>query len=191
MRGLTGFLMLGALTAAIGCGGSGSPAMDGTGGSGGKGASATGGSGASGGAGGGACQPFIAGDGIITWDEAGVAECATATLGMRMTSTGLDFLEIIGATFGTQSSIGIGLTVSSYVGPLGGTYSCKGDATAAYTSITYTTGTVQDCTVTITNPGAPGGAHATGTFSATVVVAGASVQLTQGAFDTPVMTTGG
>ena len=185
MKRLAGVAIIAVLVVGVGCGSS-SPAGGGTGGGGGKVASGTGGSSGSAGSGGGACQPFIAGDGIITWEADGVAECATATLASRMTSTGLDFLEIIGATYATQSSIGVGLTVSSTAGPLGGTYSCKGDAGGANVIFTYTTGTVQDCTITIANPGTVGGAHATGTFSATVVVGGASVQVTQGAFDTPV-----
>jgi hypothetical protein len=47
------------------------------------------------------------------------------------------------------------------------------------------TGTKQDCSVTITNGGAVGGANATGTFSATFTGSGGAV-VTNGVFDTPV-----
>ncbi len=187
-RTFAGFLIIGLVgIAAVGCGSS-SPGSSGSGGNGGR---ASTGAGGSGGAGAGACQPFIAGDGTASWQAGGTAECATITLATRTTSSAADFLELIGATFATQTSIGIGLTVSSVTGPLGGTYSCKSDAGTAYVQMIYSTGTVQDCTITIVSPGAPGGAHATGTFSATVSIGGAAVQVTQGTFDTPVMATGG
>jgi hypothetical protein len=191
MKTSVGFLMIGLLGMTVGCGSSSPGVGTGSTGTGGTQTTGTGGTGGSGGGASGGCQPFIAGDGTASWQAAGVAECATVTLATRMTSSSLDFLEIIGATFATQTSVGIGLTVSSTSGPLGGTYSCKSDAGGAYVQLTYTTGTVQDCTITVTTPGTAGGAHATGTFSGTVVVGGAAVPLTDGKFDTPVMTTGG
>ncbi len=78
-------------------------------------------------------------------------------------------------------------------GPLGGTYHCKNDAgiSALYIDFTYR-GTVEDCTITIDNPGGPGGAHATGSFSATAIGSdGGSIEVTNGVFDTPITLSGG
>jgi hypothetical protein len=57
--------------------------------------------------------------------------------------------------------------------------------------MTYGAGPVTSCTITIDNPGAAGGVHATGKFSAVVTISGADVQITGGTFDTPVTITGG
>ncbi|MES1164460.1 MAG: hypothetical protein ABUR63_01780 [Verrucomicrobiota bacterium] len=181
MRSFAAVLVVLGMT--VGCGSSSPSVSGGTGGTGGHGSGGSGG-------GSGDCQPFIAGDGVITWLANGTAECATATLATRMTGGGTDFLEIVGATASVQSSMGIALTVSSLGPPLGGTYVCKGDG-GAYVDFVYTSGTVQSCSITILDPGAPGGAHARGTFSATVTVGGAPVQLTDGAFDTKITMIGG
>jgi hypothetical protein len=182
------------LLAAAGCGSSGAGA-DGGGHAGGGGAVAAGGSsgsGGKGGAGGATCQPFIPGDGTMTWDDNGNAECGTITEASRVISTSQDFIEIIGAS--PTNGYGVGLTVVSYTeGPLGGTYHCKNDAgiTALYIDFTYR-GTVEDCTITIDNPGGPGGAHATGSFSATAIGSdGGSIEVTNGVFDTPITLSGG
>jgi hypothetical protein len=178
-------LLAGSLTSA-GCG-SGS----GSGGTGGAGGAASGKSGA-GGSGAGACQPLIPGDGTATWLANGVSECATITVAEHDVATLADTFEFVGAT---TTGVGIGLTVSVYTGSLGGTYSCKGDGGAGAPYVSIVNGgasSIDDCTITIDSAGAPGGAHATGTFSATGTAAsGGPISLTNGQFDTPVTTTGG
>jgi hypothetical protein len=187
------------LLAAAGCGSSGAGADGGGhagGGAGGGGGHAagggTGGGGGKGGAGGSLCQPIIPGDGTMTWDDNGNAECGTITEASRVTSTSQDFIEIIGAS--PTNGYSVGLTVVSYSeGPLGGPYHCKNDAgiSALYVAFTYR-GTVEDCTITFDNAGTPGGAHATGSFSATVIGPdGGSIEVTNGVFDTPLMLVGG
>lgn len=179
------------LLAAIGCGSSGaSPDGGGQGGSGGV----AGGGGGKGGTGGSAvCQPLIAGDGTMTWDDNGAAQCGTITEASHVTSSSQDFIEIIGVSATTDYSVAF--TVVSYTSALlGGTYHCKNDAgiAALYINFLYNRGTLEDCTVTIDNAGTPGGAHATGSFSATAVGPdGGAIDLTNGVFDTPVMVVGG
>jgi hypothetical protein len=178
------------LLAAVGCGSSAaSPDGGGHGGSGGV----TGGGGGKGGNGGsGPCQPIIPGDGTATWDHNGSPQCGTITIAQHVTSASQDFFEFVGAS--ENNGYGIGITVVSYTStPLGGTYHCKNDAGigALYVNFVYST-TVSDCTITIDNPGAPGGAHATGSFSLTGTGSdGGTIDVTNGVFDTPVMVLGG
>ncbi|HEX3901826.1 MAG TPA: hypothetical protein VH853_03185 [Polyangia bacterium] len=175
------------VVAAVGCGSSGATADGGgRGGSGGG----TGGQGGAGGAG--ICQSLIPGDGTMTWDDNGTPQCGTVSIAERTTSTSEDSIEIIGAS--PTDAYGVGIVVVSFTSALlGGTYHCKNDAgiSALYVSFTYR-GTVDDCTITIDNAGTSGGAHATGSFSATVSgVDGGTIEVTNGMFDTPVMIVGG
>jgi hypothetical protein len=169
--------------AAVGCGSSTAKTDEGGGGSGGGSAGRGGAGGAS------ACQPIIPGDGTATWDDDGVAECATLTEAGRMTSSSQDFIEVIGST---TTGVGIAFTVVSYTGLLGGTYHCKNDAgiSALYINFLYR-GTLEDCTITFDNPGQPGGVHASGSFSGTFSGDGGTIDVTNGMFDTPVMNVGG
>ena len=108
-----------------------------------------------------------------------------------MTSASQDFIEIIGAS--PTNGYGVGIVVVSYTGAPRRTYHCKNDAgiSALYVAFTYR-GTVDDCTITIDNAGTPGGAHATGSFSATASgLEGGTIDVTNGMFDTPVMIVGG
>jgi hypothetical protein len=183
-------IILGVVLAAVGCGSGGNTADGGGTGHGASGGNATGGGGKGGGGGSAACTPIIPGDGVMTWDDNGLPECGTITVTGRMTSSTQDFIEIIAAT---TTGIGVGLTVVSYTGALGGTYTCKNDAGvgALYVDFTYR-GTVQSCTIKIDDPGTPGGAHATGSFSGTFnATDGGSIEVTNGIFDTPVMIVGG
>lgn len=130
----------------------------------------------------------------MSWTDDGVMECADLVIADRNTSSSLDFIEIIGSN---SKGLGVGLTVS-VVPPasLGGTYTCNGDAGLAviftYTTNTSTNNPQMTCTITLTNPGAPGGANATGTFSATVSPpTGGTKTITNGTFDVPVMFLGG
>jgi hypothetical protein len=184
-------LALGLIIAAAGCGSSGVTASDGgrggTAGGGGAGGSGADGSGA------GACVAFSPAGAKMSWLDNGTPQCAYLILATRMTSSSQDFLEIIAST---NEGNGAGITVASYSGPLGGTYHCTdaivdGGLGPAYVNFTYP-GTLVDCTITIENPGAVGGANATGSFSATLTAAaGGTTSVTSGSFDTPVMATGG
>jgi len=170
-----------------GCGsGSGKVGTGGTGGAG-----AVSGTGGAGGSGAGTCQPLIPGDGTATWLANGVPQCATITIAAHDIATLSDTLEIIGST---TAGIGIGLTVSVYTGSLGGPYDCKADGGLGGPYVDFVYGgasSIVGCNITIDSAGAPGGAHATGSFSGTFDSASGTITVTNGRFDTPIETTGG
>jgi hypothetical protein len=139
----------------------------------------------------GACSAITPLGASVSWLENGTAECAYVVVATRMTSASQDFLEIVAST---TSGIGLALTVVSYASTLGGTYECKSDAGIAsqYVDFVYPGSSLVDCTITITNPGAPGGANAVGTFSATLAATGGgTTTITRGTFNTPVTATTG
>jgi len=145
--------------------------------------------GASGGDGGvtGDCHAIIASDGVVRWDDDGAHQCADVIAADRSIGSQLDIIEIVASTI---NGPGLIITVSVMPPPpLGGTYTCDPDA-GARTIFSYSTSTKMQapptsCTVTFTNPGAPG-VHATGTFSATVSPpGGGSKSITNGFFDVP------
>jgi len=135
------------------------------------------------------CHAQIASDGEVRWDEDGVRQCADIVVADRSIGTDLDLIEIVASTIN-----GPGVIISVEVfppPPLGGTYTCDGDAGArsifSYSTSTKMSATSTSCTVTFTNPGAPG-VHATGMFSATVSPpAGGSKSITNGFFDVPLL----
>jgi hypothetical protein len=123
--------------------------------------------------------------GVATFYDNTVFDCATITAASRTTSSTQDALEISG---GTDTGIGFSLTVVTYAPPLqtGRQYTCMNDAgSALYVGFTYP-GTLVDCTITIDNPGGPGGVHATGTFSAAFNANGGTDHIASGVFDTVV-----
>ncbi|HEY4188310.1 MAG TPA: hypothetical protein VGP07_24765 [Polyangia bacterium] len=179
-------VLMGALVLAAGCG-SGSSGTPGGGRSSGLGGTSGGAGGKSGGAGGAtACVAVMPAGSSMSWVDNGTAECAYIIESGRTTDATQDFLEIIGATTG---GLGFGLTVVSYTTPLAGVYHCSGSAPGSqYVAVTYS-GTQVDCTITVDNPGTPGGANATGSFSATFAVTGGTsvtTTVTSGLFDTAV-----
>ena len=101
-------------------------------------------------------------------------------------------MEVIGST---AAGVEFALTVVVYGGTLGGTYTCNNDGgfSGPSVSIVYSgASTADDCTINIDAAGAPGGAHATGSFSATLnAVDGGLIAVTDGHFDTPVTSRGG
>jgi hypothetical protein len=134
----------------------------------------------------GACAAVSPAGASVSWAENGAAQCAYVVVATRMTNASQDFLEIVGST---MAGVGMGLTVVTYASNLGGTYSCKSDAGigSVYVDFVYPSGTVVDCTITITNPGTPGSANAVGTFSATVTAtSGGTITISNGSFNTPV-----
>jgi hypothetical protein len=155
------------------------------GGHGGSGGMALGGGGRGGSGGAGVCQPVAAGGGVMTWDDNGVAECGSVVVGEATGTSMQSFISISGTT---AAGLRIEITVLDTSG-LSGSYSCKNDASVndLYVNLTYSGGNLQDCAITIDTPGAPGGAPATGSFSATLTGAdGGAIDLTNGTFDTPV-----
>jgi hypothetical protein len=161
-------------------------ALAGCGSKGGSGADGSADNGADSGATGG-CHAQIASDGEVRWDDDGVHRCAEVVAADRSIGSDLDFIEILASVIN-----GPGVLISVSVTPpppLGGTYTCDGDA-GARTTFMYSTSTKENapptsCTVTFTNTGAPG-VHATGTFSATVSPpTGGSKSITNGFFDVP------
>jgi hypothetical protein len=133
------------------------------------------------------CHAQIASDGTFRWDDDGAHQCADVVAADRSIGSQLDFIEIVASTL---NGPGVLITVSVVPPPsLGGTYACDADA-GAHTIFSYSTSTKMNapptsCTITFTNPGAPG-VHATGSFSATVSPpTGGSKSITNGFFDVP------
>lgn len=177
-----------------GCGGGGSGPQRGTGGT------------ATGGAGGAtSCPPVVtattAASGMMTWKDNGALECAFVVLAVRTTATLADTLELdaVTASTGTAPNLGVDIALSSYSGPLGGTYTCQpGNGSQANVMFEVlgqrTTGfaAMSDCTVTIElSADGTGAQRARGTFSGTVTGTGGTDTVTDGSFDLSVTVTGG
>jgi len=148
--------------------------------------------GAVGGDGSSVCGPVygtgVSNGGMMTWDSNGSSECALIVEASRTTDSAMDSLDVDGAT---SSGVAVDIVVASYVGPLGGTYSCATDGGFNEEVIfIYGLGTIADCTVTITQAGS-GNVDAQGTFSATGVGDAGTFTITNGVFDVPVTVTDG
>ena len=187
---------VGLLLALGGCGSSGGSSDGGSGGSGGtSGAAGHGGGGAS------ACPALVGAAGTslgtLSWRDNGTLECAALVLAQRNPATLADTIEI-DAPSTTDHAIDIAL--SSYTGPLGGTYSCQtGNGTSAPNVMLEVTGletggfaAMSDCTVTISfTTDSAGTEHAQGTFSGTLTGDGGTDVITDGTFDITVTLQGG
>ncbi|HLK88766.1 MAG TPA: hypothetical protein VKZ18_02670, partial [Polyangia bacterium] len=179
---------LGVLLALVGC--SSSPNTAGTTGT--------------GGSGGGACTTRSGADASsgesLSWKDNGTPACAANASVVRRTTALVDTTQIYGAT---SANLSVDIVLSSYAGPLGGTYTCRsGDGgTAPNVTFDYVgshgggTATMSQCSVTIAfTQDTAGVQHATGTFSGTVAsdaIDGGTYVITDGAFDLPVTLTGG
>jgi hypothetical protein len=190
-------LAVGLAVTAIGCGGSSGGKHDGGGGADGAGASG----GADGqGDGSGNCVAEEPAGGVTSWVDDGVSRCALIIETNHMSGTSSDNFELIAVDPGDVS---ITLSVSTYGTALGGrSYHCQTDGgfiledggASEYVNFTYGGNyTTQGCMITITDPGAPGGENARGSFSATLVPlgGGATKTISNGVFDTPLTVTGG
>jgi hypothetical protein len=134
--------------------------------------------------------------GTFSWKDNGAPQCATFILTGRQTGTLTDAFQIDTAT----ASTGIDMLLSSYNGPLGGTYSCQtGNGTTQPSVLMEITGVARrgiaeasPCTITIgfTTDGA-GAQHAQGTFSGTATGDGGTDEITAGMFDVTVAQQGG
>ncbi len=134
--------------------------------------------------------------GTFSWRDNGTLQCATFILDERQPGTLADGFIIDTAT----ASTGIDLTMSSYNGPLGGTYSCQtGNGTTQPNILMEITGLARrgiaaatSCTITIGfTTDSAGVQHAQGTFSGTVTGDGGTDVITEGMFDVTVDQQGG
>jgi hypothetical protein len=111
-----------------------------------------------------------------------------------------DTIQLYGETKDSKS-VTIGL--SSYAGPLGGTYSCQpgNGTTDPKVTLDYVgshgggSAAMSECSVTVRfNEDSAGIQHAAGTFSGTVAsdaIDGGTYDITSGVFDLPMTPTGG
>jgi hypothetical protein len=125
------------------------------------------------------------------WKEDGVLHNAIVAIGTRSTTGGIEFLQVVASDAGA----GISFAVSSLpqgsfpAAAIGGGYACgsAGNVQVIFSSNVEDTNAEQTCHLTVTSPGVPGGAHATGSFTATItLVGGAKKQITEGVFDVAV-----
>jgi hypothetical protein len=164
-------------------------ACDSSGGASSDGAAGTGGSGGAGGSGG-TCRANTPVGASSSWTEDGVAKCAVTIVAQRATDATSESLQFQAVTLDGAS---VAFAVIAYGTPLEGTHPCSvagdggpllGTPGTVYVDFVHT-GKKDSCSVTITNPGVVGGAHATGSFSATFTGSGGAV-VAAGVFDTPV-----
>jgi hypothetical protein len=125
--------------------------------------------------------------GAMSWKDGGAQRVSQVVIATRRKETGIDFLELIGAT---SSGDGLAIAISDVTPgkttPLSGRYTC-GTTGNVYVIFTYNaTGAASpmNCTIDLAQAGTAVAEHAVGTFSA-VLSDGRS--LTEGRFDTPVM----
>ena len=126
----------------------------------------------------------------ITWKDDGTSEKAIVTLAQRSTQGTSDYLNLLG----TNSSVGITIVVGATGRPLAAeTFTCNQTTSDQTVSLTYsdadggTLATTQSCTVGVTQPGAPNGASATGTFAAVFTLeSGGTKAITDGSFNVPI-----
>lgn len=124
--------------------------------------------------------------GTMSWEYDGATECAFLLEATHAIDSTMDFIEIVGST---SANAAIDISVASYVGPLGGTYSCTTDGGFEVIFV-YLGTTMTDCTVTIARAGSSG-VNAQGTFSASDASEGGTFTITDGVFDVPVTVTDG
>ena len=124
------------------------------------------------------------GSGVLTWKEGGTmhtAQFATATMNR---SASLDLFELTGA----EQTLGLAFGIGFMPPPLvAGPYACGGTG-YPIVSFTYTgtDGQMLTCAIQLSAVGTVAGAHAVGTFTATLgVTGGGSKVITDGRFDVP------
>jgi hypothetical protein len=195
---------VGLLLALGGCGSSSGTSDGGSGGaSGAAGRSGGGSGGTSGNTDGGAttCPALVAitgfSVGTLSWRDNGTLECGASVLAQRNPATLADTIEIDAPS--TTAHV-IDIALSSYNGPLGGTYSCQtGNGSTAPNVMLEVAGlksggfaAMSDCTITIAfTTDSAGTEHAQGTFSGTVTGDGGTDVITDGTFDITVTLQGG
>ena len=124
------------------------------------------------------------GGGVLTWKEGGTMHAAQFATAAMARSASLDLLEVTGAEQALGLAFGIGFMPPPLVA---GPYTCGGTG-YPIVSFTYngTEGQMLTCAIDLTSVGTVAGAHAVGTFTATLGVAGGGSKLiTDGRFDVP------
>jgi len=127
------------------------------------------------------------GAGRMTWKDDGALNTASVFIAYHDIAAATDTLQMIGATTtGATMTLDV-VTVGKPLVP--GAYACAQNGVDPLVILTYTAvaNLTTSCTINVTQVGAPGGARATGTFSAVLQLnAGGTKNLTEGTFDTPV-----
>lgn len=127
------------------------------------------------------------GAGRMTWKDDGTLNTAAVYLAYHDLAATTDTLQMIGAT---TTGASMTLDVVTVGKPLvAGPYTCAQNGIDPLVILTYTAvaNMTTSCTINVVQPGTPGGAHATGTFSALLQLnAGGAKTITEGTFDTPV-----
>jgi len=138
--------------------------------------------------------------GSITWEDNGMPDCAFTGYAARNMGTVADAIEIYAATRDTKS---VNIALSSYSGPLGGTYTCQPGNGTTDPKVTFDyvgshgggLAAMSECSVTISfSEDGAGTQQAEGTFSGTVAsdaIDGGTYEITLGVFDLTVTPTGG
>ena len=124
----------------------------------------------------------------LMWLEDGVPRCAPVPIGVFNPSKTDDTLDIAGVDI-SSGGTGIDFLVSGadpFAVPQ--TFTCENPQPHSIAEMTYTpplkSGTATSCTVTVTQIGAVGGAHAQGTFSGVIAIDGGGTHvITNGSFD--------
>jgi hypothetical protein len=134
----------------------------------------------------------LPGGGTFTWKDGGTLHAASFASGARSTTHSADLVQITGSDAGAAVSFSVTLMPPPL---LTGAYPCgtsgvNGAGTGTIVSIDYTVGSASSlaptCAITLASFGAATGAHATGTFSATVPFSdGTTRTITDGVFDVP------
>jgi hypothetical protein len=139
----------------------------------------------------------ITSTGTLSWRDNGTLECGASVLAQRNPATLADTIEIDAPS--TTAHV-IDIALSSYNGPLGGTYSCQtGNGLTAPNVMLEVAGlksggfaAMSACTITIAfTTDSDGTEHAKGTFSGTVTGDGGTDVITDGMFDITVTLQGG
>ena len=139
----------------------------------------------------------ITSTGTLSWRDNGTLECGGSVLAQRNPATLADTIEIDAPS--TTNTV-IDIALSSYNGPLGGTYSCQtGNGLTAPNVMFLVAGletggfaAMSACTITIAfTTDSAGTEHAQGTFSGTVAGDGGTDVITDGTFDITVTLQGG
>lgn len=139
--------------------------------------------------------------GSMSWNENGMPDCALTGYAARNMGTAADAIQIFAATGGDARSVNI--VLSSYAGPLGGTYTCQPGNGTTDPKVTFDyvgshgggSAAMSGCSVTVSfSEDSAGTQQAKGTFSGTVAsdaIDGGTYDITDGVFDLTVTPTGG
>ena len=136
----------------------------------------------------------------MSWKENGTPDCALTGYAAQNMGTVADTIQIYAATQDTKS---VSIVLSSYSGPLGGTYTGQPGNGTTDPEVTFDyvgsqgggSAAMSECSVTVGfSADSTGTQHAEGTFSGMVAsdaIDGGTYDITDGVFDLSVTLTGG